>query len=67
MFRKLTKALEPFGLSIILLAGLSLTGRLPITDHVILGYVTIFVGASLIVVHVADQMSNNPNSKSKKG
>lgn len=66
MFERIVTALEPFGLSIILLAGLTLMGRVPVADRVILGYATIAVGASLIVVHITKQMRITKPIKKKK-
>lgn len=66
MFRKLTTTLTPFGLTIVMLAGLTLVGRIPIADRVILGYVTIFVGAMLAVAWVADQMKEDKSKSSKR-
>ena len=66
MFERIVNAVKPFGLSIVLLSGLTLIGKIPVTDRVILGYVTIFVAASLIVVHVVEQIKT-PNKSSKKG
>ena len=66
MFERIVTAMTPFGLCIILLAGLTLVGRIPVADRDILGYVTIFVAASLIVVHVMNQIKTPINS-SKKG
>lgn len=66
MFEKLTKAFEPFGLCIIVISGLTLVGRLPIADRVILGYVTIFVGVCGIVVHVTNELRQTSKFNKRK-
>lgn len=66
MFEKIVTAVEPFGLTMVVLAGLILADRIQIADRAIVGYVTIFVGAALIVVHVTRQIKT-PNKQSKKG
>lgn len=65
MFEKLVTAVEPFGLTVVVLAGLTLTGRIQFADSGIVGYVTIFVGAALIVLHVWRQIRNT-DTKAKK-
>lgn len=64
MFEKFVTAVEPFGLTVVVLAGLTLTGRIQFADSVIVGYVTVFVGASLIVLHIYRQMKS-PDTKPK--
>lgn len=66
MFEKITKALTPFGLSLIVIAGLTLVGRVPVVDRVILGYATIAVAASLIVVHVAGELKSEKPKQTKR-
>lgn len=65
MFEKIVTAVEPFGLTMVVIAGLVLAKRVEIADSVIVGYVTIFVGAALIVVHITRQVTSD--KKSKKG
>ena len=64
MFEKIVTAVEPFGLTVVVMAGLTLANRIEFADRVIVGYVTIFVGASLIVLHVYRQVKSD-NKKSK--
>jgi len=64
MFEKIVTAVEPFGLTVVVLAGLTLADRIQFADRVIVGYVTIFVGASLIVLHVWRQVKLD-NKKTK--
>ena len=66
MFEKIVTAVEPFGLTMVVLAGLILAERIELADRVIVGYVTVFVGAALIIVHITKQLTSG-NSKSKKG
>jgi len=65
MFEKIVKALEPFGLTIVIFAGLVLADRIELADRVIVGYATVFVGASLIVVHIINDIKRDSNKKSK--
>lgn len=67
MFEKIVTAVEPFGLTVVVLAGLTLAGRIQFADSVIVGYVTVAVGASLIVVHVTRQLTNDKKKPIKKG
>jgi len=63
MFEKVVTAFEPFGLTIVVIAGLALTNRLKFADNAIVGYVTIFIGLSLIIVHITRQLIANTNTK----
>jgi hypothetical protein len=56
MFEKIVTALEPFALTMVVIAGLILTNRIQIIDHGIIGYVTIVIGAALIIVHIGRQI-----------
>lgn len=67
MFERIVTAVEPFGLTMVVLAGLILADRIQIADRVIVGYVTVFVGAALIIVHITRQMRTTKTSNSKKG
>lgn len=70
MFEKIVTALEPFALTIIVIAGLVLSDRIQIADRGIVGTVTIFVGVSLIIVHVVKQVATakqqKPATKNRK-
>lgn len=66
MFEKIVTAVEPFGLTMVVIAGLVLANRLQVSDRVIVGYITTFIGVSLIVVHVVRQVhsqSTKPKGK----
>lgn len=67
MFEKIVTAIEPFGLTMVVFAGLVLTERIQIADRGIVGIVAVFVGVSLIIVHVIQQLkSAKPVSKRKE-
>lgn len=63
MFEKVVTAFEPFGLTIVVLAGLALTNRIKFADNAIVGYVTIFTGLALVIVHITRQLVANTNNK----
>ena len=65
MFEKIVKSLEPFGLTVVVFAGLVLAERIELADRVAVGYATIFIGASLIVVHIINDIKRSSNKKSK--
>lgn len=68
MFERLITAVEPFGLTIVVIAGLVLAGRVKVADSGIVGMVTVFVGVALIVIHVYKQVKiSKTNVPSKKG
>ena len=66
MFEKIVNAVEPFGLTMVVIAGLVLADRIVVADRAIVGYVTVFVGTSLIIVHVIKTV-NTPKKSIKKG
>ena len=65
MFERIVKALEPFGLTVVIFAGLVLAERIELADRVIVGYATVFVGASLVVVHIINDIKRESNKKLK--
>lgn len=65
MFEKIVTAIEPFGLTMVVIAGLILSDRVQVADRVIVGYVTVFVGVSLIIIHVTKQTRTPKSSKRK--
>lgn len=65
MFERIVKAVEPFGLTVVIFAGLVLSGRIDLADRVIIGYVTVFVGAALVIVHVINDIKCDSNKKLK--
>ena len=65
MFEKIVKAATPFGLSLVVISGLTLIGRVPVVDKTILGYATIFVAVSLAIVHVANEV-RSPKTTERK-
>lgn len=67
MFEKIVKAVEPFFYTVVIIGGLILTNRMQVADRVIVGYVLIGVGISLVVVHITRQIKTTETSKSKKG
>lgn len=66
MFEKVVTAVEPFGLTMVVIAGLTLCDRVQVADRGIVGIVTVFIGVALIVVHIVKQIkTNNPSTKRK--
>lgn len=65
MFEKIVTAVEPFGLTMVVVAGLVLSDRMQVSDRAIVGYVTIFIGVALIVVHITKQIKT-PKSANKR-
>lgn len=51
MFDKILNAVEPYALTLIVLAGASLAGWVEFTNHVVVGYATVFCGILLVVKH----------------
>ena len=68
MFEKLTTALEPFGFTVIILAGATLAGWVEFTNSYVVGVATVGFGILLVVKHVvlAVQSSNDHNTTTKK-
>lgn len=66
MFEKIVTAVEPFGLVMVIISGLVLTNRIQVSDHVIVGYVTVFIGVSLAIVHVIKQVQTKTTPNKRK-
>lgn len=66
MFEKIVTAIEPFALTVVVIAGFVLCDRVQVADRVIVGYATVFVGVSLIIVHVVKQVRISKVSKPTK-
>ena len=62
MLDKLVNAIEPFALTIIILAGASLAKWITFTNTYVVGVATVFCGILLVVNHVFKQI-NTPNKK----
>lgn len=58
MLEKTVNAVEPFALTVIVLAGASLAGWISFTDKYIVGVATVFCGILLVVNHVFKQITN---------
>lgn len=66
MFEKVVTAVEPFGLAMVVITGLTLGDRIQVADRGIVGIVTVFIGVALILVHITKQVkTNKPNNKRK--
>jgi len=63
MLNKFVTAIEPFALTIIILAGASLAGWINFTNKYVVGIVTVFCGILLVVNHIYKQMSKPTNKK----
>lgn len=67
MLDKLVTAIEPFALTVIILAGASLAKWVDFVNPRVVGIATVFCGILLVVNHVYKQLSNTPNKSNKKG
>lgn len=65
MFNKLVTAIEPFGLTAIILCGMTVAGWIQFSNDDIVGIVTVFFGSLLVVNHIAKQIAKP--KKVKKG
>lgn len=65
-FERFVATIEPFALTIIILAGANLAGWVTFTNNYWVGIATVFCGILLVVTHIISQMSS-PKSTSKKG
>lgn len=63
MLEKIVTAIEPFALTIIVLAGASLAGWVHFTNSSIIGVATVFAGVLLVLVHVVKQVTKPINVK----
>jgi hypothetical protein len=66
MFEKLITALEPFGFTIIILAGATLAGWVKFTNSYVVGVAAVGFGIMLILKHVVLQVQSN-KQVNKKG
>lgn len=66
MYEKIVTAVEPFALTMVILSGANQAGWVQFTNHDIVGYVTVFVGAILVINHVVRQVSNQQTNKKGK-
>lgn len=66
MFEKITTTLEPFALTMIILSGANQAGWVQFSNHVIVGYTTVFVGVALVINHVTRQVINQNTTKKGK-
>jgi hypothetical protein len=67
MLNKFITAIEPFALTIIILAGASLAGWVTFTNHYVVGVATVACGILLTVNHVYKQLSkDNTTTKTSK-
>lgn len=57
MLNKIVTALEPFALTVIILAGASLAGWVKFTNTYVVGVATVFCGILLTVNHVRKQIT----------
>lgn len=66
MFEKLITALEPFGFTVIILAGATLAGWVKFTNSYVVGVAAVGFGILLIVKHIVLQVKKQP-TVNKKG
>lgn len=67
MFEKLITALEPFGLTIVILSGATLTGWINFSNKYVVGIATIGFGILLVMKHITSQLYDNKINLNKKG
>lgn len=67
MFEKLTTALEPFGFTVIILAGATLAGWVEFTNSYVVGVATVGFGILLILKHIVLQVQSKNSNSNKKG
>jgi energy-converting hydrogenase Eha subunit C len=65
MYDKIVTALEPFGLTMVVIAGLILDNRVQVANHDIVGVIVVLVGVALIINHVVKQVRQSSSNKSK--
>lgn len=66
MFDRIVTAIEPFGLTLVILAGANLAGWLEFSNRDIVGIVVVFVGVLLVLNHIFKQVASTKQS-TKKG
>lgn len=64
-FEKFVTAIEPFALTLIIIAGSSLAGWINFSNKYAVGVATVFFGILLVVKHVFSQLSNQSKSNKK--
>ena len=63
MLDKIVTAIEPFALTIIVLAGASLAGWVTFVNKEVVGIATVFCGILLIVNHISKQVRTPKTNK----
>ena len=58
MFEKLVTALEPFGFTVIILAGATLAGWVRFTNSYVVGVAAVSFGILLVIKHIVLQVQN---------
>ncbi|UOF80542.1 phosphoinositide-interacting protein family [Caudoviricetes sp.] len=66
MFEKLVTALEPFGFTVIILAGATLAGWVKFTNSYVVGVAAVSFGILLVIKHIVLQV-HNQKPTNKKG
>lgn len=66
MFERLAKALTPFGAVMVIISGLTLANRMQVSDRVMIGYVTTFIGVSMAIVYVVAEIKNSAPKQTKR-
>lgn len=66
MLDKILNAIEPFALTLIILAGANLAGYVKFSDGKMIGELTIFLGVLLVIKHIGRQLKNTPPTKTSK-
>lgn len=66
MLDKIVTAIEPFALTVIVLAGASLAGWATFVSPHVVGVATVFCGTLLIVNHIVKQVRSSESTKKGK-
>lgn len=56
MYERIVTAIEPFALTLIILAGAQLSGWMTVTNGKMVGYATVFFGVALVLNHIVKQV-----------
>jgi hypothetical protein len=65
MFNKFVKAIQPFGLALIIFCGAAQAGWVIFTNNAIVGITTVGIGTLLIINHVVLEITRNTIKQEK--
>lgn len=58
MFQKIINSIQPFALTIVILAGANLAGWIKFTNNYVVGVATVFCGVLFTISHIVRQLSD---------